>query len=104
MDPLTADIERRTQTVEMRCFRKLLGISYRDHITNKEIKTRIENAIRLYEAFLTFSKKTQTEVVRARHTIVWTDQDCPMGHSTGREAKRQTEKTIERQYQRVDWP
>ena len=31
----TADIERRIQALEMRCFRKLLGISYRDHITNE---------------------------------------------------------------------
>ena len=30
---ITADIERRIQALEMRCFRKLLGISYRDHIT-----------------------------------------------------------------------
>ena len=33
---ITADIERRIQALEMRCFRKLLGISYRDHITNEE--------------------------------------------------------------------
>ena len=40
---ITADIERRIQALEMRCFRKLLGISYRDHITNEEVKTRIGN-------------------------------------------------------------
>ena len=34
---ITADIER-TQTLETRCFRKLLSISYRDHITNEEMK------------------------------------------------------------------
>ena len=42
---ITADIERRIQALEMRCFRKLLGISYRDHITNEEVKARIGNAI-----------------------------------------------------------
>ena len=35
---ITADIERRIHALEMRCFRKLLGISYRDHITNEEVK------------------------------------------------------------------
>ena len=30
---ITADIERRIQALEMRCFRKLFGISYRDHMT-----------------------------------------------------------------------
>ena len=29
-------------------FRKLLGISYRDHITNEEVKARIGNAIGPY--------------------------------------------------------
>ena len=38
---------------EMRCYRKLLGISYRDHITNEEVKVRIGNAIGSYEDLLT---------------------------------------------------
>ena len=32
---LTKDILKKLQATEMRCFRKLLGISYRDHITNE---------------------------------------------------------------------
>ena len=31
---LTAEIERRIQTLEMRCYRRLLNISYKDHMTN----------------------------------------------------------------------
>ena len=54
---ITADIERRIQALEMRCFRKLLGISYRDHITNEEVKARIGNAIRPYEDLLTTVKR-----------------------------------------------
>ena len=46
---ITADTEKRTQALEMRCFRKLLGISYRDHITNELVKARIGNAIGQYE-------------------------------------------------------
>ena len=42
---ITSDIGRRVQALEMRCFRKLLGISYRDHIANEEVKARIGNAI-----------------------------------------------------------
>ena len=37
---ITSDIERKIQALEMRCFRKPLGISYRDHITNEEVKDR----------------------------------------------------------------
>ena len=43
--------------MEMRCFRKLLGISYRDHITNEEVKTRLGNAIGPYEDLLTSVKR-----------------------------------------------
>ena len=32
-----------------------------------------------------FSEKTQTEVVWACHTIIWTGQDCPTGNSSSRE-------------------
>lgn len=54
---LNADIERRIQATEMRCFRRLLGISYRDHITNVEVKSRIEQSIGPYEDLLTTLKK-----------------------------------------------
>ena len=43
--------------MEMRCFRKLLGISCRDHITNEEVKARIGNAIGPYEDLLTTVKR-----------------------------------------------
>ena len=49
-----------------------------------------------------FSEKTQTEVVQARHTIIWTGQDYTTGNSSKRETKRQTEETMGRQLQRVD--
>jgi len=35
-----------------------------------------------------FSEKTHTKVVMARHTNIWTGQDCPTGNSTRRETKR----------------
>ena len=50
---LTADTERRIRAVEMRCFRRLLGISYRDHITNEEVKRRIQDEIGPYTDLLT---------------------------------------------------
>ena len=46
---ITADVERRIQALEIRCFRKHLGISYRDHITNEEVKAKSGNAIGPYE-------------------------------------------------------
>ena len=37
-----ADIERRIQAIEMRCFRKLISISYRDHINDKKEKPELK--------------------------------------------------------------
>ena len=53
---LTADLEKRIQAIEMRCFRRLLGISYKDHITNEEVKNRIRQAIGRYKDLLTTVK------------------------------------------------
>ena len=48
----------------MRCFLKLLGISYRDHITNEEAKARIGNAIGPYEDLLTSVKRRKLKWYR----------------------------------------
>ncbi|GFS24017.1 retrovirus-related Pol polyprotein LINE-1 [Elysia marginata] len=42
---LNADTERKIRALEMRCYRRPLGISYKEHITNEELRRRIENAI-----------------------------------------------------------
>ena len=39
--------------MEMRCFRRLLGITYRDHITNEEVRNRITQAIGAHDDLLT---------------------------------------------------
>ena len=42
---LTTEIERRIQALEMRCYRRLLNIAYKKHVTNGEVRNRIQNAI-----------------------------------------------------------
>ena len=54
---LTAEIERRIQALEMRCYRRLLNISYKDHVMNKKVHNRNQNAIRVHDDFLTIVKK-----------------------------------------------
>ncbi|KAK2194292.1 hypothetical protein NP493_116g00011 [Ridgeia piscesae] len=54
---LTADTERRIQAMEMRCLRKLLGITYRDHISNEELRNRTWQAIGPHEDLLTTVKR-----------------------------------------------
>ena len=54
---LTAEIERRIQALEMRCYRRLLDISYKDQVTNEEVLNRIQNAIGVHDDLLTMVKK-----------------------------------------------
>ena len=54
---LTAEIERKIQTVETRSFRSLLGISYKDHIINEEVRSRVRKAIGPYEELLSTVKR-----------------------------------------------
>ena len=54
---LTAEIERRIQALELRCYRRLLNISYKDHVTNEQVRNRIQNAIGVHDDLLTMIKK-----------------------------------------------
>ena len=38
---LTAELQRRIQAMEMRCYRKMLDISYKDHVTNEGVRAKI---------------------------------------------------------------
>ena len=54
---LTAEIDRRTQALEMSCYRRLLNISYKDHVMNEEVRNRIQKAIGVHDDLLTMVKK-----------------------------------------------
>ena len=97
---ITADIERRIQALEIRCFRKLLGILFNDHITNEEVKARIGNAIGPYEDLLTSVKRHKLKwyghVTRSSglaKTIL--HRTVQGGRRRGRERKRSKDNTKE---------
>ena len=46
---LTAELQRRIQAMEMRCYRKILRISNKDHVINKEVRAKIQQAIGPHE-------------------------------------------------------
>ena len=54
---LTADLQRRIQAMEMRCYRKILRISYKDHVANKEVCAKIQQARGPHEDLLTIVKR-----------------------------------------------
>ena len=58
---LPAELQRRIQVMEMRCYRKILCISYKDHVTNEEVSAKIQQAIGSHEDLVTIVKR-QTAV------------------------------------------
>ena len=39
---LIAELQRRIQAMQMRCYRNILRISYKDHVTNEEVRAKIQ--------------------------------------------------------------
>ena len=47
----------------MKCYRKILCISYKDHLTYKDVCAKIKQAIGSHEDLPDHRKETQTEMV-----------------------------------------
>ena len=45
----------------MRCYRKILHISYKDHVTNEEVRAKIQQAIALHKDLLTIVKRRKLQ-------------------------------------------
>ena len=58
---LTAELQRRIQAMEMRCYRNILNISYKDHVTNEEVRAKIQQAIGPHEDLLTIVERRKLQ-------------------------------------------
>ena len=56
---LTAELQRRIQAMEMRCYRKIIRISH--HVTNEEVRAKIQQAIGPHEDLLTIVKRRKLQ-------------------------------------------
>ena len=54
---VTAELQRRIQAMEMRCYCKIQRISYTDHVPNEEVCAKIQRAIRLHEDLTTIKRR-----------------------------------------------
>ena len=54
---LSAELRRRIQAMEMRFYRKILHISYKDNVTNEAVRAKIQQAIVPHEDLLTIVKR-----------------------------------------------
>ena len=89
---LTAEIERRLQALEMRCYRRLQNISYKDHVMNEEVRSRIQNAIGVHDD-LTKVKKRK---LRPHLKILWHGEDNSAGDSERSKKERTAEEELGR--------
>ena len=76
----------------MRCYRRLLNISHKDHVTNEEVCRKIQAAIGEYDELLTLVKKRKLRWF-GHVKDFWFSKDNPTGHSErkkkrGRQKKR----------------
>ena len=85
--------------MKMRCYRKILHISYKDHVTNEEVRVKIQQAIGLHEDLLTIVK---------RRKLQWyghvSGQNHLARHSERGKKTRKTEEKVGRQHPEMDRP
>ena len=81
----------------MRFYRRLLNISYKDHVTNEQVRRKIHD-----ELLILVKKPAEAKMVWPCFKVFWSSKDNPTGHSERKKKKRQTEEEVGRQYQRVD--
>ena len=94
---LTAELQRRIQRMEMRCYRKILRISYKDHVANEEVCVKIQQAIGPHLDLL-----TQTSVVWSCLPFIWSGQTHLARHNERGKKTMQTEEEVGRQHQEID--
>ena len=92
---LTGELQRRIQAMEMRCYRKILHMSYKDHVANEEVRAKIQQAIGPCEKL---RKETQTAVVWSCLLFINSDENHLARHSERGKKTRQTEEEVGRQH------
>ena len=83
------------------CYRKILHISYKDHVTNEEVGAKIQQAIGRPPDH---RKETQTAVVWSCLPFIRSGQTHLARHSERGKKTRQTEEEVGRQHQGMDRP
>ena len=89
--------------MEMRCYRKILHISYKDHVTNEEDRAKISAGNRTTRRLPDHRKVTQYAMVWSCLPFMRSGQNHLAKHSE-REKTRQTEEEVGRQHQGMDRP
>ena len=90
--------------MELRCYRKILRISYKDHATSEEVRAKIQQATGPHEDLLTIVKESKTAVVWSDFPFIRSSQNHLARHSERGKKTKQTEEEMGRQHQGMDRP
>ena len=90
--------------MEMRCYRKILHISYKDHVTNEEVRAKIQQAIGPHENHMTVVKRRKLQWYGHVSRSLGLAKNHLARHSERGKKTRQTEAEVGRQHQRMDRP
>ena len=58
---LTAELQRRIRAMEMKCYTNILRVSYEDHVTNEEVRAKIQQATGPHADLLTIVKRRKLQ-------------------------------------------
>ena len=101
---LTAQLQRRIQAMKMKRYRKILRISYTDHVTNEEVRAKIQQAMGPHEDLLTIVKRRKLQWYGHVSRSLGLAKNHLARHSERGKKTRQTEAEVGRQYQGMDRP
>ena len=90
--------------LEMRCYRKILCISYKHYVTNEEVHTKIQHAGNQTTWRLDHHKEMRTAAVWSCLLFITSSQNHLARHSGRAKKTRQTEEEVGRQQQGMDRP
>ena len=90
--------------MEMRCYRKMLRISYRDHVTSEEVHAKIQQANGPYEDVLTIVKRRKLRWHRHVSRSSGLATTILQGTVKGGRRQGKTEEEVGRQHHGMDKP
>ena len=90
--------------MEMSCYRKILRISYKDHITNEEVRAKIQQAIGPREDLLTMVKRRKLQWYGHVSRSSLSGQNHLTRHSDREKKTKQTDEEVGRQHQGMNKP
>ena len=101
---ITAELQRRIQAMEMRCYRKILRSSYQDHATHEEVRAKIQQAIGPHEDPLTIVKRRKLRWYGHVFRKSGLAKTILQGAVKGERRQGRQKKIVGRQHQGMDRP